>query len=164
MRAAAESVSEDYRDLRDMVGLHADDEQYDFDILFRDYRRAGGTVASIDSLKRNPGGEALNAYLHARAREPDPVGLLGAIYVIEGTGQRIVPALLPLIRRQIGIAAGSFRFLQYHGANDAAHLQRWLGSVRYVMDRDASGNAARAIAATARDTAALYLMQMEHIG
>ena len=70
-------------------------------ILFEDYRRAGGDAPSIDALRRNPGGEALNAYMHALARQPNPLGLLGAIYIIEGTGQRIIPALLPLLRRQL---------------------------------------------------------------
>ena len=42
---------------------------------------------------------ALNAYLHSLAATPNPIGLLGAIYIIEGTGQRIVPSLLPLLRQ-----------------------------------------------------------------
>lgn len=35
-----------------------------------------------------------NAYLHCLVATRDPIGLLRAIYIIEGTGQRIVPALL----------------------------------------------------------------------
>ena len=81
--------------------MHAGEEQHDFKILFDDYRKAGGAVADLDRLKRNPGGEALNAYLHALAATRDPFGLLGAIYIIEGTGQRIVPALLPLIKASL---------------------------------------------------------------
>ena len=80
---------------------HAGEEQFDYKILFDDYRRAGGDAPSIDALVRNPGGEALNAYMHALARQPNPIGLLGAIYIIEGTGQRIIPALLPLLRKQL---------------------------------------------------------------
>ena len=33
--------------------------------------RAGGTVSDIDTLRRNPGGEALNAYLHRLAATPE---------------------------------------------------------------------------------------------
>ena len=137
-------------------------------ILFEDYRKAGGCVADIDLLRRNPGGEALNSYLHALAATPNPLGLLGAIYIIEGTGQRIIPALLPLMKASLtgaadGLPADAFRFLEYHGANDEHHLLRWLRAVEIVLDHDADGAGARAIIDTARRTAELYLMQFEHI-
>ena len=95
------------------------------------------------------------------ASAENPVGLLGAIYIIEGTGQRIVPALLPLLRKQVNLPRDAFRFLEYHGENDEHHLARWLSAVELVMAEDA--NAADAILATAKRTAQLYLMQFEHI-
>jgi 3-oxoacyl-[acyl-carrier-protein] synthase-3 len=87
--------------------------------------------------------------------------LLGAIYIIEGTGQRIVPALLPLLRKQVDLPASAFRFLEYHGANDEHHLARWLSAVELVLAKEA--NPANAILAIAKRTAQLYLMQFEHI-
>ncbi|RZL82177.1 MAG: 3-oxoacyl-ACP synthase, partial [Variovorax sp.] len=131
--------------------------------LFDDYRKAGGAVADIDDLRRNPGGEALNAYLHRLAATRDPFGLLGAIYIIEGTGQRIVPALLPLLKAALQLPPEVFRFLEYHGQNDENHLARWLTAVDMVMALDTEGRAAQQIIATARHTAALYLMQFQHV-
>lgn len=142
-----------------MIERHAADEQSDYQILFEDYRRAGGR-SNLEALARNPGGEALNAFLFACARQSNPVGLLGAIYIIEGTGQRIIPALLPLIKQQIR-RADHFRFLTYHGVNDTAHLQRWLQALEYVLARSPDQEAADAIVAIARRTASLYTMQME---
>ena len=122
------------------------------------------------TVETQTGGEALNAYLHGLAATPNPVGLLGAIYIIEGTGQRIVPSLLPLLRASLPLPPDAFRFLEYHGANDEHHLERWLMAVQMVMaldgtdDTDGSGGtAAQAIVRTARHTAALYLMQFEHV-
>jgi 3-oxoacyl-[acyl-carrier-protein] synthase-3 len=162
MRKAVESLDERYARLRELVTAHASDEQYDFKILFDDYRRAGGPVARIEELRRNPGGEALNAYLHARAERPNPVGLLGSIYIIEGTGQRIVPALLPALRRQLALPLEAVRFLHYHGENDVNHLARWLNCADLALE---AGGAAAAddIVDTARRTAQLYLMQLESI-
>ena len=71
--------------------------------------------------------------MHALARQPNPLGLLGAIYIIEGTGQRIIPALLPLLRKQLDLPAQAFRFLDYHGENDARHLARWLTAVEIAL-------------------------------
>jgi 3-oxoacyl-[acyl-carrier-protein] synthase-3 len=162
MRKAAANLGAPYAQLRELILRHAADEQYDFRILFDDYRRMGGTAQSVDALRRNAGGEALNAYLHARAEQPNPVGLLGAVYVIEGTGQRIVPALLPEIRRQLALPLETTRFLQYHGENDVNHLARWLHCVEMALDAGGE-SAAMDVIATARATAQLYLLQLRSV-
>ena len=160
MREAASSLTDNYAALSQLIEAHAGDEQNDFQILYQDYLATGGSLA-LDALKRNPGGDALNAYLHSLASTPNPVGLLGAIYVIEGTGQRIVPALLPLLRQQVALPPQAFKFLEYHGANDEHHLARWLMAVELTLAIDPE--AAHSILATAKRTAQLYLMQFDHI-
>lgn len=163
MRKAVTHLDDRYAGLRELVTAHAGDEQYDFRILFDDYRRAGGPVTRIEDLRRNAGGEALNAYLHARAEQDNPVGLLGAIYIIEGTGQRIVPALLPEIRRQLALPLEAVRFLHYHGENDVNHLARWLKCAELALQ--GGGDAAvDDIIATAAATAQLYLLQLGAVG
>lgn len=168
MREGAASVRPPYEALSTLIETHAGDEQDDYAILFDDYRKAGGEIGDIDALRRNPGGEALSAYLHALAATANPLGLLGAIYIIEGTGQRIIPALLPLMKACLlggadPVPADAFRFLEYHGANDEHHLLRWLRAVEIVLEHDADGSGVRAIIDTARRTAKLYLMQFEHV-
>lgn len=163
MREGAASLTEQYAPLAALIDTHAGEEQNDFQILFQDYRTAGGAVADIDALRRNPGGEALNAYLHGLAATRDPIGLLGAIYIIEGTGQRIVPALLPLLKASLKLPPDAFRFLEYHGHNDEHHLARWLSAVELALDCDEDGRAEQRIVDTARRTAALYLMQFHHV-
>lgn len=160
MREAVQSLTKQFARLGELVTTHAGDEQNDFSILYDDYVAAGGTQP-LDALRRNPGGEALNAYLHALAATENPLGLLGAIYVIEGTGQRIVPALLPMLRRQLELPASAFRFLEYHGSNDMHHLNHWLTAVELALAVDRS--AGRAMIDAARRTAQLYLMQFQHI-
>jgi 3-oxoacyl-[acyl-carrier-protein] synthase III len=161
MREAIASMGAPYQSLGALVETHASEEQFDFRILFDDYLSAGGREPNIDALRRSPGGEALNSYLHAKAATPSPVGLLGAIYIIEGTGQRIIPALLPLLQAQLKLPPNAFRFLAYHGANDENHLARWLRAAQLVLAADPSGAADEDIIATARRSARLYLMQWE---
>jgi 3-oxoacyl-[acyl-carrier-protein] synthase-3 len=163
MREGAASLTGDHQALAALIDVHAGEEQNDFQILFDDYRKAGGPVSDIADLHRNPGGEALNAYLHGLAATTNPIGLLGAIYIIEGTGQRIVPALLPLLKASLKLPPEVFRFLEYHGHNDEHHLNRWLMAVEMVMALDTDGRAPRQIIETARHTASLYLMQFQHI-
>jgi len=158
MRTAIAHVRPFWGSLASIITEHANEEQHDFRILFDDYRAAGGTIESLDALARNPGGEALNAFMYATARRPDPVDMLGAIYVIEGTGRRIVPQLLPKLRAQLRLPERCFRFLHYHSANDVQHLDRWLRAVRMVLAFQPS--LADAIVRTARATADLYLLQL----
>jgi len=160
MREAVASLSAPFAALGELVELHAGEEQEDFRILYQDYLAAGGSEP-LEALRRNPGGEALNAYLHALAGSENPLGLLGAIYIIEGTGQRIVPALLPLLRQQLDLPPAAFRFLEYHGHNDQNHLQRWLAAVELALAVEPAAGAR--MVATARRTAQLYLMQFQHI-
>lgn len=164
MREGAASVQPPFDALAALIETHAGEEQNDYEILFDDYRKAGGDIADIDQLRRNPGGEALNSYLHALASTPNPVGLLGAIYIIEGTGQRIIPALLPLMKASLkDVPRDAFRFLEYHGENDEHHLLRWLRGVEIVLTHDTDGSHAQAILDTAKRTAELYLMQFQHV-
>ena len=163
MREGAASLTGDYATLASLIDLHAGEEQNDFKILHSDYLKAGGTETDIGKLRRNPGGEALNAYLHGLAATPNPIGLLGAIYIIEGTGQRIVPSLLPLLRAALPLPPDAFRFLEYHGANDENHLERWLIAVQMALDLDTEDTTQQAILQTARHTAAMYLMQFQHV-
>jgi 3-oxoacyl-[acyl-carrier-protein] synthase-3 len=136
MREGAASLTGEHAALAALIDVHAGEEQNDFRILHEDYLKAGGTEADITRLRRNPGGEALNAYLHG---------------------------LLPLLRASLPLPPDAFRFLEYHGANDEHHLERWLMAVQMVMELDSAGTAPQAIVRTARHTAALYLMQFEHV-
>ena len=164
MREGATSVRAPFDALAALIETHAGEEQNDYEILFDDYRKAGGDIAHLDQLRRNPGGEALNSYLHALAATPNPIGLLGAIYIIEGTGQRIIPALLPLMKASLkDVPRDAFRFLDYHGENDEHHLLRWLRGVEIVLTHDTDGTHAQAILDTARCTAELDLMQFRHV-
>lgn len=162
MRKAVAQLDEPYQALAGLITEHANDEQFDFNLLFEDYQAAGGQVASMDDLQRNAGGEALNSYMYRKAKTPNPFGLLGGIYIIEGTGQRIVPWLLPLIKQQLSLPERCYRFLKYHGENDEQHLARWLMALQFALE--VGGEAAqRDIVRTARDVAILYQLQMEHI-
>lgn len=163
MRQAAENLEGDYASIQSLIQLHAGEEQNDFMILFDDYLKAGGTVHNIDDLQRNPGGDALNSYMYALAGQTNAVGLLGGVYIIEGTGQRIIPQLLPRIKQLGCVPVDATRFLQYHGENDPHHLERWLQCVKMALQVDGA-HVSRAMQAVAQDVANLYLMQLRQIG
>lgn len=160
MRRAVSSMQSEYRELATLVQTHAGEEQLDWQVLYQDYLKAGGTLPAAH-LKRNPGGEALNAYMHAYASRPNPVGLLGGIYIIEGTGQRIVPTLLPRLKDSLKVNSSMLKFIEYHGENDQAHMMRWLNAVKLVALVEPA--ATHEIVRVAESVAALYLQQWKMI-
>ena len=71
---------------------------------------------------------------------PNPVGLLGAIYVIEGTGQRIVPALLPLLQAQLKLPPNAVPLPRLPRRTTTRTTSRaGCAAVELVLAADASG-------------------------
>lgn len=160
MRRAVSSMSSRHRKLAALVQTHAGEEQLDWQVLYEDYRNAGGRLRA-EQLERNPGGEALNAFMHSYASRIDPVGLLGGIYIIEGTGQRIVPTLLPKLKDSLGISSSVLKFIEYHGENDQEHMMRWLQAVKLVAEVDPQ--ATQEIVRVAEVVATLYIQQWRFV-
>jgi 3-oxoacyl-[acyl-carrier-protein] synthase-3 len=84
---------------------------------------------------------------------------LGGIFIIEGTGQKIIPTLLPLIKKSLTLNMGAFRFLEYHGENDVQHMNRWIQGMEILHAlTDSAGDE---IIMTARAVSDLYSIQWE---
>jgi hypothetical protein len=157
---AASSFDRDHADVRSVIIGHAHDEHRDYEILEQDYVTAGGELAVIRSRARNPGSEALHGYLMHRASQPNPAGLLGAMWIIEGLGQKMASEWAGRIEQLTGCGTGATRFLRYHGTNDDAHLDRLYG----LLDRlCSSGAVADDILRTAVVVGRLYAMQLEEV-
>ncbi len=158
MRTAISNLSTKFSGIQELIEQHAGEEQFDFNILYGDYKSAGGTKA-IDDLKRNAGGEELNTFMYEKARSKDPLGLLGGIFIIEGTGNKIIPTLLPFLKKNLNLQMNVFKFLEYHGENDVHHIQRWANAVDMALAIEPS--CYDDILNTARQVAALYKKQWE---
>lgn len=156
MRTAISNLSTKFQGIQELIEMHAGEEQFDFKILYHDYKNAGGTK-DIDDLKRNAGGEELNNFMYEKARSKDPLGLLGGIFIIEGTGNKIIPTLLPFLKKSLNMQMNVFKFLEYHGENDVNHIKRWATAVEMALALEPSSY--DDILATAKKVAELYHKQ-----
>lgn len=160
MRTAISNLENKFEGIRELIEEHAGEEQFDFKVLYADYQNVGGTK-DIDSLKRNSGGEALNKYMYEQANSENPLGLLGGIFIIEGTGQKIIPTMLPFLKKSLNLQMNVFKFLEYHGENDVKHLERWANAVELALTLEPK--AYDDILATAKKVAELYHAQWEQV-
>ena len=86
MSRAASHVDESHLELRSILMRHAVVEHRDFRLLEADYVAAGGRLDDIRGAEKNVGSEALSAWMFHQASQPNPFGLLGAMWIIEGLG------------------------------------------------------------------------------
>lgn len=157
---AASNFSEELFELRSAALHHGLEEHRDFRLLDADFAAIGGDPDEIRTATKNLGSEALSAYMFHQAGQPDPVDLLGAMFVIEGLGTAKAARWAGLLRDQLGLADDQLRFLLYHGANDDDHFAALRNVLRSpLIDRPR----AERIVRTARVVARLYALQLEEI-
>lgn len=160
MSRAASNVGEDHLELRSTLMRHAVTEHRDFRLLEADFVASGGEVDVIRAAPKNVGSEALSAWMFHEASKPDPFGLLGAMFIIEGLGSIKAAPWGRLVKERLNLSEEAVRFLLYHGENDAEHMQEFEEMLRMVLPNAA---VAERIVTTARVTARLYALQIEEI-
>jgi hypothetical protein len=160
MSRAASNIDEDHLDLRSLLMTHAVTEHRDFRLLEGDYVATGGELAEITGAEKNIGSEALSAWMFHEASKPNPFGLLGAMWVIEGLGAIKAAEWGHLVQSRLSLPDTAVKFLLYHGENDTSHLSTFEEMLGLVLPDDRT--AAR-IVRTAEVTARLYALQIEEI-
>ena len=160
MSRAASSIDEEHLELRSHVMQHAVTEHRDFRLIERDYVASGGALDVIRNAEKNIGSEALSAWMFNEASKPNPFGLLGAMFIIEGLGSIKAKEWGKLAQERLKLPAEAVNFLLYHGENDAAHMDEFQDMLRLVLPDE---DTARRIVTCARVTARLYVLQIEEI-
>lgn len=159
---AASSTGSEYAEQRSTFLRHAVTEHRDYQMLEKNYLSVGGTLEEIRGAEKNIGTEALHAFMYQRASEPNPFDLLGAMFIIEGLGQKKASEWGTRIRDQLKLEDSQVSFLLYHGAHDDDHMQEFeatLGSGILAIE----GMAGK-IVKTAKIVARLYRLQLEELG
>jgi 3-oxoacyl-[acyl-carrier-protein] synthase-3 len=160
MSRAASNIGEDHLELRSTLMRHAVTEHRDFRLLEQDFVASGGDIADILAAKKNVGSEALSAWMFHEASKPDPFGLLGAMWIIEGLGSVKARPWGLKVQERLGLPDEALRFLLYHGDNDVGHMEEFREMLAMVLPDEAT---AERIVTTAKVTARLYALQIEEI-
>ena len=157
---AASNLSGAHEELRSLFVRHAAAEHRDFLLLERDYAATGGDMDAMYASPKNIGSEALSAFMYQAASKPDPIGMLGAMFVIEGLGQRLASPWAAAIKAQLGVGDDCVRFLSYHGENDDDHLAMFDRALGMAVN---DGAIATEVVRHARIVARLYRLQLEEL-
>lgn len=147
-------------DLRAAAIHHADEEHRDYQMLERDYVAVGGSLEELRAGRKNIGSEALSGYMFTYADRPNPTGLLGAMFIIEGLGAKRAAGWAKRFQEVLGLADKQVHFMRYHEAADAAHT----GDMDKILTSGIIDDAAAAeIVRCAQVVARLYVLQLEEL-
>jgi 3-oxoacyl-[acyl-carrier-protein] synthase III len=157
---AASSITPEYFPIRSAFILHTKDEHRDFEMLERNYVEAGGSLEEIQAGEKNVGSEALSAYILEMAGRENPFALIGAMFIIEGVGQRIARLWGRKIQETLGLKNEAVSFFLYHSESDVEHFKRLdLALASGILTRKLVTN----IVKCAKVTQRLYALQLEEI-
>jgi len=157
---AAANFSAELFWLRSAAIQHAAAEHRDYQLLERDYVAVGGDPRVMAGTAPNIGSSALSAFVFHRAGLPDPVDLLGAMFVIEGLGMRKAGGWADRLAGSLGLRDDQLSFLRYHAGGDEEHFRTLTAALRSGLLDD---SAVTRIVRTARVTARLYALQLEEL-
>ena len=159
---ASSSIDENHFELRSRFLKHAITEHRDFKMIEQNYVAVGGKLDDILTAEKNIGTEALHAFIFHRATQPNPFDLVGAMFIIEGLGQKKAGEWGRRIKQQLELQDEQVSFLLYHSENDATHMQEFEDTLKSgILDIPGMD---RAIVKTAKVVARLYRLQLEEIG
>ena len=157
---AASNFDIDHFELRAAAIHHADEEHRDYQMLERDYVSVGGDLEELRAGRKNIGSEALSGYMFTYADRPNPTGLLGAMFIIEGLGAKRAAGWAKRFQEVLGLADKQVHFMRYHEAADAAHT----GDMDAIlMSGNITDAAADEIVRCAQVVARLYVLQLEEL-
>lgn len=159
---ASSSIDAEHFEMRSKFLEHCVTEHRDFRMLEENYVSIGGNLEDIQSGEKNIGTEALNAFMFHRASQPNPLCLLGSMFIIEGLGRNKAGEWGHAIRDQLKLKDEQVSFLLYHAEHDDEHLEKFDEALKSgILNIENMGHD---IIKTANITARLYQLQLEEIG
>lgn len=147
-------------ELRAAAIRHAEEEHRDYLMIERDFVAVGGSLDELRAGRKNLGSEALSGYMFTYADRPNPVGLLGAMFIIEGLGAKRAAGWAARFQEVLGLADNQVHFMKYHEEADAQHTGGLEAILTSGMIDDADADA---IVRCAEVVARLYALQLEEL-
>ena len=158
---AASNIDIDLFELRSAFIKHTAAEHKDYQMLEKNFEALGENIEVIRNGEKNIGSMALTSFMFQQASKPNPIDLLGSMFIIEGIGKRLAGYWGEMIKDQLNLKANQVSFFTYHGVADENHfhnLEKALNHPKMNME------VAKNIVKTAKTTAKLYKMQLIELG
>jgi 3-oxoacyl-[acyl-carrier-protein] synthase-3 len=158
---AASNIDIELFELRSAFIRHTATEHKDYQMLERNFVNMGEPIENIQTGKKNIGSLSLTSFIFQQASKPNPIDLLGAMFIIEGIGKRLAAFWGKMIKEQLQLDENQVSFFTYHGQADENHFHHLEEALNHPSMTFAL---AERIVKTAKTTARLYQLQLEELG
>ena len=158
---AASNIDIELFELRSAFIKHTAAEHKDYQMLERNYVALGEDLEVIQNGEKNIGTVSLTSFMFQQASKPNPIDLLGSMFIIEGIGKRLAGYWGEMIKDQLNLKDEQVSFFTYHGVADENHFHNLEEALNHPEMNMA---VAEKIAKTAKITAKLYTMQLNELG
>lgn len=122
LMACGARLRDDQEWLRSAFAHYIEEEIGHHEWILNDIASAGGDAAAVRASKPDRATELMVAYAYDTVMRGNPLGLLGMVFVLEGTSVSLACEIAALLRQQLGLPASAFTYLNSHGALDVEHL------------------------------------------
>jgi len=158
---AASNIDIDLFELRSAFIKHTATEHKDYQMLEKNYVNLGESIDKIRNGEKNIGSVALSSFIFQQASKPNPIDLLGSMFIIEGIGKRLSGYWGEMIKNQLELNDNQVSFFTYHGVADENHFHRLEEALNHpYLNKDVAVK----IVKTAKTTARLYQLQLSELG
>lgn len=157
---AAASMENSHVELRNALIKHAAEEHLDFKMLENDFNRVGGSIEEMQATTMNIGSQALSNFMLYEASKPNPTGIFGATFIIEGLGSHKAGPWSRSIRKALNLTENEVKFLHYHGEADVDHYDNLVKILSSPYITESAAVEARRIA---KVVGRLYALQLEEL-
>ncbi|WP_299317171.1 3-oxoacyl-[acyl-carrier-protein] synthase III C-terminal domain-containing protein [uncultured Maribacter sp.] len=158
---AASNIDIELFELRSAFIKHTAAEHKDYQMLERNYVALGEDLEVIQNGEKNIGTVSLTSFMFQQASKPNPIDLLGSMFIIEGIGKRLAGYWGKMIKDQLNLKDEQVSFFTYHGVADENHFHNLEEALNHP---EMNMIVAEKIVKTAKITAKLYTMQLNELG
>ena len=104
------------------------------DWILNDIKLAGGDAEAVKKSTPSLPIELFVSYAYDQATRRNPVGLLGMVFVLEGTSVALAIHAAEAIQKSLNLKKDCFSYLLSHGSLDVGHMQFFERTVNQITD------------------------------
>lgn len=120
--------------LRCAVAHYIEEEIGHHEWVLNDIAAAGSDAEAVRHSAPDRDTELMVAYAYDTVMRGNPVGLLGMVYVLEGTSVSLACDIATILQKNLDLPANAFTYLNSHGALDIEHMGHFEKLINNLTD------------------------------
>ena len=136
MQAAIARLAPRQRWMAEAFEEYIEEERGHEEWILNDIRNAGGNAEAVRYGEPRVATASMVDFAYGYVNYVNPAGLLGMVFVLEGTSTALATRGAEAVKRSLGLKDNCFSYLTSHGALDIEHIVYFQGLVAKIEDAE----------------------------